>query len=43
MIESWTGNPTPLLSCISVAPPTRVTSTLKAEMEVLECKEEENE
>lgn len=43
MIESWTGNPAPLLSCISVAPPTRVMSTLKVEMEVLECKEVEKE
>lgn len=43
MIESWTGNPTPLLSCVSVAPLARVMRTLKAEMEDLADNEEENE
>ena len=36
MIVSWTGYPAPLLSWTSFAPPTRVMTTLKEEIEVLE-------
>ena len=42
MIVSWTTNPTPLLSCSSVTPPTKVISTLKAEIEELDGRGEEN-
>jgi hypothetical protein len=35
MTESWTGNPLPLLSYVSVAPPVYVTTTVKDEIEVL--------
>lgn len=42
MMVSWTRYPAPLLSYDSVPPPTRVTSTLKLEIEELDGMEAEN-
>jgi hypothetical protein len=36
MTESNTGNPSALLSCVVVAPPTRLTSTVNDDIDVLD-------
>lgn len=43
MTESWTGNPAPLLSNVSVGPVVEVMSTLKDDIDVSDGKVAKNE